>query len=238
MSASQQALVWQRADFRESSRLVTLITRDGGKTTTLAKGAHRPDSPFLGRIDFLNLIAARLGRGSLPILHRVKLLHEHRGLRQPHRYLCAGYLCELFDPATGGLRLLERCPEKTIPQVILGVELRLLHELGSRPSLGACARCGAEGALHAARHQPALLCARHREGSGGPVPKSALAWLQQAARCSGRELPDLPPVPAAASRLLGRFVSLALDKRPKLRQRALATKQASAAPCPAGAQSL
>lgn len=252
MATSQQALVWQRSDFRESSRLVTLITRDGGRTITLAKGAHRQDSPFLGRIDFLNLIEARLGRGNLPVLHRVKLLHEHRGLREPHRYVCASYLCELFEPAlpqgrpdpqlfdllAGGLRLLERCPPAAIPQVILGVELRLLDELGSRPSLSACAQCGAEGALYPAHHQPALLCARHRPRPGSAVPRKALAWLQQAAACSGRDLPRLPRAPTPASRLLGDFVTLALDRRPKLRQRALATNPPPTAACPAGSQSL
>ncbi len=252
MSTAHHALVWQRSDFRESSRLVTLITRAQGKVTTLAKGAHRQDSPFLGRIDFLNLIEARLSRGSLPVLHRVKLLHEYRGLREPRRYLCASYLCELFDPAfphgredpqlfdllTGGLRLLERCPSAVIPQVVLGVELRLLQDLGSRPSLGACAQCGARGALYPAHHQPALLCSRHRAGPGTAVPRAALVWLERAAHCAGRDLPDLPPAPAAARRLLGRFVSLALERRPRLRQRALAATKPSAAACSTGAQSL
>ena len=252
MSTVHQALVWQRSDFRESSRLVTLITRAQGKLITLAKGAHRENSPFLGRIDFLNLIEAHLSRGSLPVLHRVKLLHEHRGLREPRRYLCASYLCELFDPAfphgrvdpqlfdllTGGLRLLERCPSAVIPQVILGVELRLLQDLGSRPSLRACAQCGAVGALYPAHHQPALLCSRHRAGSGNPVPRAALAWLDHAAHCAGRDLPDLPPAPPAANKLLGRFVALALERRPRLRQRALAATKPSAAACPAGAESL
>ncbi|MHC4516037.1 MAG: DNA repair protein RecO [Planctomycetota bacterium] len=248
----QRALVWHRSDFRESSRLVTLITRDQGKVITLAKGAHRQNSPFLGRIDFLNLIEARLSRGSLPLLHRVKLLHEHRGLREPRRYLCASYVCELFDPAfphgrvdqelfdllTGGLRLLERCPHGAIPQVLMGVELRLLQELGVKPPLDACARCGQQGTLYPARHEPALLCAGHRAGSGRRVPPAALAWLQRASRCGGRDLPGLPPAPAAAQELLGRFVALALERTSKLRRRALAAAvRRGAAACPASAES-
>ncbi len=251
-TTGQQALVWQRSDFRESSRLVTLITREQGKVITLAKGSHRQNSPFLGRIDFLNLIEARLGRGSLPLLYPVRLLHEHRGLREPRRYLAASYLCELFDPAfphgrvdqelfdliTGGLRLLERCPKGVIPQVLMGVELRLLQELGVKPPLEACARCGRQGQLYPARHEPALLCSEHRAGSGRPVPSAALAWLQRAVDCGGRDLPGLPPAPAAARELLGRFVALALERAPRLRQHALAAALPKPdATCPTGAQS-
>lgn len=244
MSTAQQALVWQRSDFRESSRLVTLITRAQGKLVTLAKGAHREHSPFLGHIDFLNLIEARLGRGGLPLLHRVRLLHEPRGLREPRRYLAASYLCELFDPVfphgrpdpevfdllAGGLRLLERCPPQGIPQVILGVELRLLRALGLLPSLEACARCGSTGQLQPAPLQPALLCS-HCSGRIGarPVPRPVLTWLDRAAHCGGRDLPDLPPPPAAAVRLLGRFLPLALERQFRLRTRALASTRPVAA---------
>ena len=94
-----RGLVWKRTDYRESSRLITLITAERGKLTTLAKGAHRSGSQCLGRIDLFNLVEVKISRGKLPVLHRVELLHEHRGLRVPHRYNAASYLTELFDPA-------------------------------------------------------------------------------------------------------------------------------------------
>ena len=82
--------------------------------------------------------------------------------------------------------------------------------------------CGRRGQLYPAHHEPALLCPQHRHGSCRPVPPAALAWLQRAADCSGRDLPGLPPAPPAARALLGRFMTQALERAPRLRQRALA----------------
>ena len=93
-----RGIVWKRTDFRETSRLITLITPEHGKLVTLGKGAHRPGSQCLGRIDFLNLLEVKISGGNLPVLHRVRLLREHRRLREPIRYTAASYLTEIFDP--------------------------------------------------------------------------------------------------------------------------------------------
>ena len=87
----------RRRDFRESSRIVTCLTREHGKITGLAKGAHRPDSPMLGRIDFLNEVEATFSadRGGLRLLTRAKLTRERRALRQPRRFLAAGVPVDL-----------------------------------------------------------------------------------------------------------------------------------------------
>ena len=225
-----RALVWKRTDFRESSRLVTILSEDLGKLTVLGKGAHRANSQCLGRIDFLNLIRVKISGANLPVIHRVELIHEHRRLREPARYLAASYLTELFDPAfppgridralfellTGGLLLLERCPREVIPQILAGVELRFLRELGLQPPLLQCSRCGEslrDDALFPAHDHSGLLCRRHATAGSPPVPQEVLHWLDRLGQSRGRDWPSLPSAPPGVFELLGRWTAAAIERR-------------------------
>lgn len=235
--SGQVGLIWRRSDFRESSRLITLVTPDRGRLTTLGKGAHRATSQCLGRIDFLNLVEVKLSAGNLPVLHRVKLLYEPRRLREPRRYRAASYLSELFDPAflparpdpqlfdllSGGIRLLERCDKPQVPQILLGIELRFLHGQGLLAPLVACRQCGqnvAEGELYSVVRQPGLLCRRHANDCSNPMAPETLAWLEAIGQSPGRAWPSLAPPPVGAIGLLGRWISSAMERR-------LATRRAA-----------
>jgi DNA repair protein RecO (recombination protein O) len=240
-----RAVIWRRSDFRESSRLVTLITREEGRVPSLAKGAHRAQSPLLGRIDFLNLVDATLtGRpGTLRLLRGVRLLHEPRGLRQPARYAAASWLAEmtdaafveaspdpaLFDLLVGGITLLERAPLLALPTVLAGLELRFLGAIGRLPDLERCAACGRRGRLHLDPAGHGLLCGTHATPSSRRPEPGALAWLTSVERSAGREWAGLPlprrRQPAFA--MLGGWVTAALERRPLLRALAL---QATSAP--------
>lgn len=232
-----QAIVLRRSDFRESSRIVTCLTREQGRMTGLAKGAHRPDSPFLGRIDFLNEVAATFSpdRGGLRLLERATLVRERRALREPLRYLAASHLAQLceyampderpepavFDLLAGGLNLLERCPTAAIGRIVLGLELRLLAALGALPDLDHCADCGADLGAAAWRQEgsPGLVCRDHAAPPRTPVGGGTLELLRSLQRTSGRQWPDLPePVPArVAAALPAAWLAAAVEQRPRLR---------------------
>lgn len=230
-----RGIVWKRIDFRETSRLITLITPEHGKLVTLGKGAHRPGSQCLGRIDFLNLLEVKISGGNLPVLHRVRLLREHRRLREPIRYTAASYLTEIFDPTflagradpglfdllAGGLLLLERCPEASIPQVLAGIELKYLAELGLQPPILQCRQCGQsldDGPLYPDERHGGVCCRRHASGDARAVPASALRWLDHLRDSPGRTWPGLSSVPGGARKLLGRWIAGALERRPDLRE--------------------
>lgn len=217
---------------------MTCLTRDHGKISGLAKGAHRPDSPLLGRIDFLNELDATFSadRGGLRILISARLTRERRALRTPQRFLAAGHIAwlvdaasdegradaELFDLLQGALNLLERCPEPSIQQVVLGLELRFLQVLGSLPDLEFCTDCGQP--LEPGAFRPAdtmgLACHQHAGLPRRSIPTASLRLLQKLGATPGREWPTMAigAELRAAATLPALWLAGALEQRAPHRQ--------------------
>lgn len=231
------AIVLRRSDFSESSRIVTCLTREHGRLTGLAKGAHRPHSPFLGRLDLLNEVVATFSadRGGLRLLERVELRRERRALREPRRFLAASHvarLCEqatadgeaqpvVFDLLQGGLNLIERCPADAIGRVVLGLEVRLLAAVGGLPDLDRCAVCASSLARRAFVHAEShgLVCRDHAGSPRTPVADDAIELLRALATTSGRQWPTLATAGAAAraAALPARWLAAATEYRSPLR---------------------
>ncbi len=236
-TAATAAVVLRRTDFRESSRIITCLTRDQGRVTALAKGAHRPDSPFLGRIDFLNELRATFGpdRGGLRLFVRAELVCERRALRARRRYLAASHLAQLcefampdgrpepavYDLLTGGLTLLERCPDDALSHVLLGLELRHLDLLGALPDLDRCSSCSAPLTAGAFRNEgdPGLVCRQHALLPRLAVGDQVLALLRQLRATPGRLWPQLVPAvaPRLAAPLPAIWLAAATEQRSRLR---------------------
>lgn len=231
------AIVLRRSDFRESSRIVTCLSRDHGRLVGLAKGAHRPDSPFLGRLDFLNEVEATFSadRGGLRLLERARLRRERRALRAPLRFLAASHLASLcdfampdarpepavFDLLLGGLNLLELCPLPAIGRVVLGLELRLLVCLGALPDLHRCSTCDAPlGELAFRGHDsPGLVCQAHAVPPRQAVAAGVLTLLRALHTLPGRQWPELTDSvpPRVAATLPAAWLAAATELRPRLR---------------------
>lgn len=235
--ATAVGIVWRRTDWSETSRIVTVLSREHGRLSGLAKGAHRPDSIFLGRLDFLNEVRATFSpdRGGLRLLVRVQLLRERRTLREPARFLAASHLAWLCDLAmpddrpepqahdllTGGLNLLERCPPEAIERIVLGLELRYLDLLGALPDLDRCCGCGGplDDRAYRGDESPGLFCR-----SCAPLPRTAvgapsLALLRALRATPGREWPQLTAVgePRLAAPLPAAWLAAATEQRARLR---------------------
>lgn len=237
-----RAVVGRRGDFRESSRVVALWTRERGLVQVLAKGAHRKDSPFLGRLDGFNLVDATIGGGEgLPILHRVVLRHEPRALRAPARYQAAAWVAELlggsfssdrpdpdlFDLLTGGLTLVERAPPAALGTIVLGLELRLLELSGVLPALDGCTTCGRSPdgqPMFVAREGGGVQCEMHRPPAARSISAAALDWLRALRATPGRRWPELPPPPEAPrlAETLAIWLPHVLERPPRFRRGALA----------------
>lgn len=151
------ALVIRQADFSESSRVLTLFTRDFGKLSCLAKGAKRLKSAFEGSLDILaecRIVFIQKGRSGLDLLTESQLLHRFRPTAQSLTHLYGGYYVaellnslteegdphpELYQAAVETLRFLES-PEPP-DCVIFQFELITLREIGQLPEFDTCTIC-------------------------------------------------------------------------------------------------
>lgn len=142
-------IVLRRLPVTETSLIVTWYTRQFGKLKTMAKGARRAKSPFLGRIDLFfedEIVVVRSRRSDLHILHECSVTRYRPGLRSvPDRLAAASYACELVDLGTESedphpqiydllnvtLDELEAHPGAV---TLLWFEMQLLAALGWKPS--------------------------------------------------------------------------------------------------------
>lgn len=151
MIESAAGLILRTRPLTETSLIVQWLTPGFGRIATAARGARRPKSPFLGKLDLFyeaDFTFSRSRRSDLHTLREVGLRETHPALRQEIGYLRqAAYCARLIEQATEtetplpavyelmrGLlgHLLEQSPQ---PQTIFAFELKLLGELGLKPDL-------------------------------------------------------------------------------------------------------
>lgn len=151
------AIVLRVVDFGESDRIVTLLTRDEGRTSALARGARRSRKRFAGALQTgaLVRIEHRPGRGDLAHLERADVLDAHEGtLADLRRVALVSGVVELlrelcpelapdeavFDAAVEVLARIDR--ETPREELLLAFHAHLLGRLGHAPVLDACVATG------------------------------------------------------------------------------------------------
>src|SRR5436309_2090348 len=153
------ALVIRGTDFSETSRIVTLWTKELGKVRALAKGGRRLKSNFDVAFDLLTvcqIMIIRKGNGGLDLLTEARLEEQFPVLRHDLHALYAGYYVAellsdgtedydphpaLFDATLQALREFGEAGAALGPR-LAAYELTWLHELGYSPALESCAACG------------------------------------------------------------------------------------------------
>ena len=151
MIESAAGIILRTRPLTETSLIVNWLTPNLGRISTVAKGARRPKSPFLGKLDLFyeaDFTFARSRRSDLHTLREVSLRETHLALRHELGYLQqASYSAALIQQATetetplpvvyellrGLLDHLPKQPPQS--QTIFAFELKLLNELGLRPDL-------------------------------------------------------------------------------------------------------
>lgn len=153
------AVVLRHADYGEADRLLTLYTRQLGKTRAIVKGARKLTSRKAGHLEPFTYVRLQLARGrDIPIITQAETVEAYLQLREDLVLTSqAAYVLELVDrftydessDSTGIFQLLTN----TLARLQTGAEpwlatryyeMRLLDELGFRPKLFECALCGQE----------------------------------------------------------------------------------------------
>ena len=249
MIEKTEALALRVSPFSNTSHVVTWLTPQHGKLTTVVKGACRPKSPFLGQYDLfytcelLFYVRDRNGlhiaRECTPIAPRACLRSDWRGAAG------ASYLCDLLarvsvtghsDPALYALSnkgLDALCEGHDKEAILYWIELQLLDALGMAPRLRHCAACG-EGVAEETpprfwQDRGGILCTRcaadRPKQTGMPLPPDVLAilrhWQQARSPRSARNTKCTDKQRVAFRDILGTFMDYHLDTMPTSRRMAL-----------------
>jgi len=182
--------------FSETSCIVTMMTRDFGKITLMAKGARRPKSPFEAALDVLaicRIVFLHKTSGAMSLLTEAKLERRFRSSATNLKRLYSAYYIvellniltdegdsnpELFELADKTIRLIDsdQIEEDLLNLELLKFELSLLDLLGHLPMLTKCVSCGREkttlARVHFGLNAGGILCHGCRKGQANVVSLS------------------------------------------------------------------
>jgi DNA repair protein RecO (recombination protein O) len=229
------AIVLRWRPYGESDKIVTLLSRDFGKFTGIAKGAVRSKRRFVNSLEPLARVRVHFRQRpetSLAFLESSELLAAPGPLSEPTRFAYGSYLAELVDRLTAegqpaadlhallaeALEELERGPATDV--FLRSFELKLLLRAGVGPQLERCAACErpfeptATVAFDPARGT--FLCPACRSHARSPVEVEPLL-LTRLVELATRPLADcraatLGALASGAAELTGRLLALHLDR--------------------------
>ena len=153
------AVVLRSVDFSETSKIVSLMTRDLGKIGAIAKGGRRIKSAFDLSLDVLSvcrICVIRKPTAELDLLTEARLEERFVGLQRNLPALYAGYFAAeivdgllqshdphpaVYDELVVALGTLDAGGDRL--RAVGRLMARLLVELGYAPRLDACCVCGA-----------------------------------------------------------------------------------------------
>lgn len=199
MHTTTKALVLRAVDYKESDKILTLLTAELGKVTASARGCRKKGSPIAAACQLLCWSELVLydynGRWSVK---EASTERQFRGVRDDlDKLALACYFAEvaellavedmpspeLLSLVLNSLHALDKL-QKPLPLVKAAFELKAMCLAGYEPLLDGCAVCGAEPPAAPRFHlkEGVLHCARCREevgeGISMPLNGPALAAMR------------------------------------------------------------
>ncbi len=234
------ALVLRTVEFSETSLVVTLLSKEFGRLSTLAKGARRPKGPFEGSLDLLcvcRVVVIRKNTESLDLLTEAKLIRRFRaGTRSLERLYAGYYLAEMLrllltddrDPHPKVYDLALQALDKIdgdgkLEPTLLYFDVQLLRLLGHAPSTDKCIECG-NRVIPTNRVSFALLgggvvCdpCRQRQVQTVSITRNSLETLKLLHDSESTNAIEISPAVYGELRaVLNRYITLMLGKMPRM----------------------
>lgn len=191
------AVVIRQRNLGEADRVLTLLTREKGKISAVARGVKKPRSKLAPSLQLFAHAHMQLAVGrSLDVItsaHPVDLYYHLR--EDVQRYAYASYAAELLD-----VLLEEGGPDESVFSLLvatlkaldggaeaatmaLGFEVKLLTRLGYGPEVVACVSCGRQvdsGGAGFSAAEGGVMCAQCRRAEGaGEVSAAGLRGLRE-----------------------------------------------------------
>ena len=157
MYHTTRGLILREAKYKESDKILTILTETEGKLTAKARGVARTRSKLSAATQLLCFSELTLfGNKGYWTINEATTVEQFRGLRGKLELLALGsYIAELLEAVSDedcpepeilqlGLNSLYALSEGVCPpeQVKAAFELRLMCLSGYRPELDGCANCG------------------------------------------------------------------------------------------------
>jgi DNA repair protein RecO (recombination protein O) len=158
-----EGIIIKTVDFSETSKIITLFSKNQGKISALAKGAYRKKSSFLGRLDlfFQGIFIYSVNRNQeLNTLIECDISNSFPNLHTDIlKFTYGNYILELlniiipteeeaekiFNLSLNALKYISLEQLEKIELLIRFFEIKLLCILGFLPSFDCCTNCHTKG---------------------------------------------------------------------------------------------
>jgi len=253
-----EAVVLHARRFRESSRIVTLYTREYGKMSVVARGVVRPKSsygPNLQPMGYLSVVIYRKEGRELQNLSTAEPLARFGVLTGSLERMTAGMAVveiinaamhdedrneALFEALVATLKMLNR-EDVDESSAYLWFLIRLSNLLGYAIRTNECGVCDepvpTEGTIPYSLSLGAPLCAEHRNAAGGrSLSPEAFGLLRRLCAAAADDLAGMSPATAAGAELLDMltaFIRYHVEGLKRLKVRSVSAKLLDGAPPPA-----
>lgn len=162
VSSECEAFVLRLQDYRETDRLVWLLTTEHGRVSAVARAARKSRRRFGGHLDLFHRVHARIARSPRSSLHNLldcRTTATYPNLRvDALRYGAASLMAELvieltreeasdpllFARVSSVFELLDDTSRPVTWPALSAAAVTLLHAAGFVMDLGTCGDCGAE----------------------------------------------------------------------------------------------